>query len=581
MKTSRFLTWKRFLQIAKPFWRGEERWKARGLLVLLILLLLGYTEFSVLFNEQSGEFTSALAAKDGARFWHTIYVFVAMLVVAVPINAFYYYVRDKLGIRWRRWLTRYYLDRYFADRAFYKLGSNESVDNPDQRISEDISTFTQKSLNFSLIILGAVIQLVAFSRVLWSISHLLVGILVVYAAAGTLITTFGFGRVLVGLNFLQLKREADFRFGLIRVRENAEAIAFYRGEQRESSRVKQRFKSVFKNFSKLIHWQLKLNLFQYAYSFSTYVIPAVVMAPVVISGESEVGVVVQAAGAFAAMLSALTVFIDNFDSLSKFVAGIDRLDTFAIALSPPKRGAASGIRTVEAPQLALKNVTVMTPGSERTLVKNLSLQVEPGRGLMIMGPSGGGKSSLLRAIAGLWTDGSGTVFRPGTDNILFLPQHPYMTLGTLRSQLLYPQVKRELPDEELHRILQAVNLPDVVSRLGGLDVELDWSKVLSLGEQQRLAFARVMLTKPRYAILDEATSALDEENEVCLYGRLQDSSTTLVSVSHRVAILKYHDRVLELMGDGEWRLRPASELCLPTVPSLPVPAANDQARPYA
>ncbi len=561
MKIFRARVWKRFMDIARPFWFGEERWTARGLLLLLVLLLVGYTESSVLFNKQSGELTSALAAKDETRFWHSIYVYVGLLVVAVPLYAFFYYVRDKLAIVWRRWLTQYYLDRYFDHRSFYGLGSDAKIDNPDQRISEDINTFTQRSLNFTSIILGAIIQLIAFTSVLWNISKVLVGFLILYAIVGTAVTTFGFGRPLVLLNFLQLKREADFRFGLVRVRENAEAIAFYRGEKSESAHVKHRFSEVFANFNKLIRCQLNLNLFQYTYSFSTYIIPAAIMAPSVLSGEREVGVVVQAAGAFSAVLAALTVFVDNFDSLSKFIAGIDRLETFRVALAkltttpdPDTR-----IKTVEAALIALEHVTLKTPNGQRTLVEDVSLRINPGKGLLIMGASGGGKSSVLRAIAGLWDTGSGTVQRPKLDDILFLPQRPYMMLGTLRSQLLYPNLSRDISDDELHEVLKTVNLPLVIERLGGLDAELEWDKVLSLGEQQRIGFARVLLTKPSYVILDEATSALDEQNEESLYRHLADISTTLVSVGHRPTILKYHDQVLEIVGDGAWSLRAADD----------------------
>jgi len=294
--------WSRFAKIAKPYWFSEEKWRARGMLALLVVLLLGQTQFNVLFNEQTGEFTSALAAKDTDRFWHAIRICFVILIMAVPIYAFYYYVRDKLAIYWRQWLTNQYLDNYFSNRAFYKLISNTEIDNPDQRISEDINTFTQRSLYFLLIVLGALIQLIAFSSVLWSISKMLVFFLIVYAFAGTLITLVFFGKVLIGLNFYQLKREADFRFSLIRIRENAESIALYRGEEQESVHVKKHFHEAFINYYKLIRSQLNLNLFQYAYGFLTIILPSAIIAPQVLSGELEVGRAIQAAGAFPSMI---------------------------------------------------------------------------------------------------------------------------------------------------------------------------------------------------------------------------------------------------------------------------------------
>jgi putative ATP-binding cassette transporter len=549
--------WLRFRKIAAPYWFGEEKWQARRLLVLLILLLLGQTGFAVLFNEQTGEFTSALAAKDIDRFWLSIEISLGILVVGVPVFGFYYYVRDRLALHWRRWLTRDFLGEYFSHRAYYELNASADIDNPDQRIAEDINTFTQRSLQFLMVLFGALLQLIAFSGVLWSISRELVAFLLIYAAAGTAVTLLIFGKILIGLNFYQLKREANFRFSLVRIRENAEAIAFYRGEAQESSLVGGYFNEIFKNLSKLIRVQLNLNLFQFSYSFLTVVLPSAIIAERVISGELEVGRAIQAAGAFAAILSALTVIIDNFDNLSKFAAGIKRLDTFQKFLVATDGVPASGeraIRFAPGPDLSIEKLTLRTPNHERTLLKNLSLNISPGQGVLIVGPSGCGKSSLLRAIAGLWHSGNGRIIGPDSQEMLFLPQRPYMVQGSLRNQLLYPNVEKGVTDAELLDVLNQVNLPDIAAHFDGLDAELDWGKVLSVGEQQRVAFARVLLIGPRYAILDEATSALDIANEESLYRLLAATSTTLVSVGHRPSILKYHPQVLELTGDGSWKL---------------------------
>lgn len=553
--------WRRFWGLAKLFWVGDEKWQARGLLFLLVLLLLGRTEFTVLFNEQSGEFTSALAAHDGARFWRSMRWFGFALGAGVPVYAFYYYFRDLLGATWRRWLTREFIRGYFRDRAFYRLTFEKHIDNPDQRIAEDVNGFTQRSLKFLVEVVGAALQLVAFSGVLWAVSKTLVWLLVSYAALGTLLTFGVFGKPLIQLNFQQLRREADFRFGLIRARENAEAIAFYRGEQPESLQVVERFERLFSNFKALLRRTLGLNLFQYAYTFATYIMPSIIMAPRILSGELEVGRVVQAAGAFAAMLGSLTIFIDNFELLSGFAAGIDRLHAFERELAPPRDSSLRQpkIETLPAPAVELVRLTLQTPDRRRTLVEDLSLKVPAGEGLLIVGPSGCGKSSLLRAIAGLWQSGTGVIARPSLDDLLFLPQRPYMRLGTLREQLLYPKSAKDVSEAELSNVLAQVNLPLLAERCGGFDVELDFGKLLSIGEQQRLAIARVLLSRPTYAVLDEATSALDAENERALYQLLAKANTTLISVAHRPDLARFHTRVLTLDAHTGWTLANSAE----------------------
>jgi putative ATP-binding cassette transporter len=570
---------RRFWAIAGPFWRSEERWRAGVLIALLALLLLGQTAFNLQFVRQSGELTSALAAGDADRFWAAIRFTLGLLAVAVPIWATYYWVRDTLGLHWRRWLTGRFLDAWLGNRAYYALGGRGDIDNPDQRITEDVATFTQQSLYFLMVALGAAIQLAAFVALLWSISHELVYFLVGYAVFGTLMTTAVFGRPMVGLNFRQLRREADFRFGLVRIREHAEAIAFSHGERDETDRAMRGFERVFRNVRRLLRMQFGLNLFQYAFSFLTIVLPSAIIANRVLSGELEVGHAVQAGGAFTAILAAMTIVVDHFEGLSRLSAGVDRLYGFARSLDahadgaaaapplvertaaspPPDDGADAGprIATVAAQRLALDRVTVLTPDRLRTLVIELSLEVEPGRGLLVVGGSGGGKSSLLRAIAGLWTAGTGRIERPGPEQMVFLPQHPYMALGTLRDQLLYPDRARRVDDAALRALLERVNLGALAERLGGLDAEQDWAKVLSIGEQHPREREPLLLAEPRYAMLDEATSALDAANEERLYNELAATRTTPVSVSHRPGIVRFHHDVLELPGDGSWRVVPA------------------------
>ncbi len=550
-----------FWTIAKAYWVGEEKWQARGLLLGVVLFLLAYTGLSVVLNNKRGVLISALSAKDESRFWETVIIFIGVLVIYAPLLAGYRYLRDRLSLQWRRWLTNRFVDNYFGDRAYYNLSTSDvNIDNPDQRIAEDVRSFTQESLSFLLVLVESVLAVIAFSGVLWGISRSLVVFLLLYAIVGTLVTTIVFGKPLVRLNFEQLKKEANFRFSLVRIRENAEAIAFYRGEEQEASQVKQRFLEVFDNVKRLLLWELNLNVLTNAYEFIPFVLPALVVAPAIFAGELEVGKVSEAQGAFIRVFFSLNLVVARFQALTTFGAGINRLYTFAAFLEQTKPDEAEAppqpiIQTVTADRLALEHLTLQTPNYQRTLVADLSVEVVTGQGLLVMGASGCGKSSLLRAIAGLWDSGSGMIVRPDADKILFLPQRPYMVLGSLRDQILYPNTHIEADDQHLKQILAQVNLADLDERFGGFDTERDWADVLSQGEQQRLTFARLLLQKPPYAILDEATSALDSDNEERLYEHLRAIGTTFLSVGHRSTLTHYHQSVLEFSQDKTWNIQ--------------------------
>lgn len=541
---------RQFWSIAKSYWSSDQKWRARGLLLLVILLSLGYTGLSVLLNNKRGELISALSVRDEARFWQTILIFAGTLVVYAPLYAGYVYLRDRLALNWRRWLTDHFIDRYFQNRAFYNLNHNPNIDNPDQRITEDVKSFTQESLTILLAAVDSLLAIAAFSSVLWGISKPLILFLVIYALIGTLTTVGVFGQPLMRLNFEQLKKEANFRFSLVRVRENAEAIAFYQGEQYESDQIKGRFAAAFDNFKRLIFWELNLNILTNAYEFIPFILPAIVVAPGIFAGELEVGKVTEAQGAFIRIFFSLNLIVARFQSLTTFGAGVDRLFTFLASLDPKDETvdvpAAKIIATTTADCLAIDQMTLQTPDYQRILVNDLSLQLSSGQGLLVRGPSGCGKSSLLRAIVGLWDAGSGNILRPPLDQMLFLPQKPYMVLGTLRDQLLYPNMDLKVDDLQLQQVLIQVNLPDLAQRHGGFSSEQNWAEVLSLGEQQRLIFARLLINKPSYAILDEATSALDTKNEELLYQQLQASGMTFLSVGHRESLSKYHQSILEL-----------------------------------
>jgi vitamin B12/bleomycin/antimicrobial peptide transport system ATP-binding/permease protein len=544
---------RQFWSIAKSYWSSDEKWRARGLLLLVILLSLGYTGLSVLLNNKRGELISALSVRDEARFWQTILIFAGTLVVYAPLYAGYVYLRDRLALNWRRWLTDHFIDRYFQNRAFYNLNHDANIDNPDQRITEDVKSFTQESLTLLLAVVDSLLAIAAFSSVLWGISQPLILFLVIYALIGTLTTVGVFGKPLMQLNFEQLKKEANFRFSLVRVRENAEAIAFYQGEQCESDRIKGRFAEAFDNFKRLIFWELNLNILTNAYEFIPFILPAIVVAPGIFAGELEVGKVTEAQGAFIRIFFSLNLIVARFQSLATFGAGVERLFAFLasldsehVTIDTTANTIAHKIETKTADCLSLDRMTLQTPDYQRVLVKDLSLKLAPSQGLLVRGPSGCGKSSLLRAIVGLWDAGTGTILRPPLDRMLFLPQKPYMVLGTLRDQLLYPNMDLKVDDLQLQQVLIQVNLPDLAQRHDGFDSEQNWAEVLSLGEQQRLIFARLLINKPSYAILDEATSALDAKNEKHLYEQLQASGMTFLSVGHRESLSNYHQSILEL-----------------------------------
>lgn len=564
MKGFNLNIFRQFWSIAQLYWLGKEKKGALTLLVILGLLLVGYTQLSVLLNEAQGGLISTLAAKDETKFWETVFKFLWVLVLYVPLFAGFSFTQGKLGLYWRKWLTEHFLNNYFLNRSFYQLAvKNIEIDNPDQRISEDIRSFTQDSLLFLLVIIQSILQVIAFSVVLWSISQQLVIFLLVYALAGTLITTGVFGKKLVSLNFNQLQKEANFRFGLVRVRENSESIAFYQGESQEKSNLNSLFIDAFNNFNSLLVWQeLYLGLFINTFEFLPYVIPAVVVAPSVLSGDLEVGKVSEATGAFLRVFFSLNIIVSRFQSLTTFAAGIDRLSTFYNFLSPEKtkdlltknNGENRTIDTVVNGQLSIEHLTLQTPNYQNTLMEDVSVNLPQGKGLLIMGTSGCGKSSLLRAIAGLWDAGTGAIYRPELDKMLFLPQRPYMIIGTLREQLIYPSVEKNISETELQDILNLVNLPHLAEKFGGFEVEKDWGEVLSLGEQQRVAFARILINQPEYAILDEATSALDRNNEANLYQHLLETKTTFISVGHRDSLKSYHQLLLKISEDKSWQL---------------------------
>mmetsp|Transcript_3522 Transcript_3522/g.9703 ORF Transcript_3522/g.9703 Transcript_3522/m.9703 type:complete len:702 (-) Transcript_3522:105-2210(-) len=589
--------------LGSSFWRFEKSaWRGWAWATVTLVLALANTLFTVCNSFLLRMFWTALSSKDQAKFARLLKLYIVAVIVGPIIITLFKWAKARLSLLWREQLTTTLLKDYMRDLQYYKLsfpaatgselrnGAHMSlatsiVDNPDQRIAEDVRTFTTRAVDFLCVVVIALIDLVLFSVILFRIYKPLYYALLGYSAVCTTITVV-FGQKLVALNETQLTKEANMRYALLRVRENSESIAFYRGAASERKHIGRKLQAVLSNSFHLISFDRNLGFFTLGYRYVIQVLPSVLITPLYFAGKIQLGVISQANFAFNHVLGDLGLVVEQFSALSEFSAGVKRLHDFraaldkqqltvsreagnfitkteaselALALTPTK---SSIVTSEEAPSggaaLAVESLSICTPGARpRELVQDLSLTLSRGARLLVTGESGIGKSSVMRTIAGLWTSGSGLITRPPISECLFLSQRPYIRLGTLKENAAYPSDAGRFSDAQVNEALTLVNLPGVAERLGGLHQSVDdMGSILSLGEQQRLAFARVWLNRPSFVILDESTSALDELNEERVYDLISQNSTlTVVSVSNRASVRKHHTAELHLMPAGRWSFR--------------------------
>jgi putative ATP-binding cassette transporter len=581
MRSLNHSMWSRLVAVGLPYYRSEARRRALGASAVLVTLLVTINGMNVVNSYVGRDFMSALAERHAGRFYVFAGILVGVFAALTVVEVFARYAEQWLGLAWREWLTRRFLDRYLAGRAYLRLADRHDIDNPDERISEDVKTFTATTLSILVLLVNGLLTLVAFSGVLWSITPWLFLTALGYAAAGSLGTVL-LGRRLVTLQNQQLQKEADFRYGLGRVREHAEAVAQVGGEEEQKGRLGRRLSSLVGNFRAVIGVSRNLGFFTTGYKYLPQIIPAALVAPLYIRGAVEFGAVTQAAMAFAQVQGAFALIVTQFQEVTTYAAVIGRLGVLWEATEPGvagpapagplprtpagkapppgdgRPGAPAGPVVETSPdarRVVYEHLTLWAPGEERPLVRDLSVEVPEGQRVALTGPGRAGKAALL-ATAGLWQEGRGRISRPGPGGVMFVPRRPYAASGRLRDILL-DGLGRDLPDDRLRAVLGEVGVGEVVGREGGLGAERDWATVLTPGQLQALTFARLLLAGPRFAFLEDPAGALEAPLGERLYQALARSPITYVSVGCPPALLPYHDRRLEVQEDGSWRVEPA------------------------
>jgi putative ATP-binding cassette transporter len=555
----------RVWNLVTPYWRSEEKGMAWVLLIAVIALSLFSVFISVLVNSWYRDFYNALQNKDLGAFTHLILYFCGIATIAILGAVYRLYLTQMLTIRWRRWLTEKHFAKWLSSKNYYRLEQGGYTDNPDQRLSEDLNNFTSDTLSLSLGLLRTVVSLVSFSVILWGVSGSieLFGITIpgymfwaalIYAAVGSWLTHL-IGKRLIVLSNQQQRYEADMRFSLVRVRENAESIALSDGEANENERLSARFGKVWSNFWTIMKVQKRLTFFTAGYSQIAIIFAFVVAAPRYFAGKIELGELMQINSAFGNVQENFSWFIDAYTQLASWRATCDRLLSFRQAMDENEARVPAIKVSHESNALHLQGLSLSLAGG-RQLLNNASIDIAAGDKVMLSGRSGSGKSTLLRAMGGLWTEGHGAVRLPA-QRAFFLPQKPYLPIGTLREALSYPQAPEVYPAERFAQVLETCRLSHLVPRL---DENNHWQRMLSPGEQQRAAFARALLNAPDWLYLDEATSAMDEEDEASLYQALLDElpGLTLLSIGHRSSLKRFHRRHLRIEG-GQLQEQPHPE----------------------
>jgi len=556
-------------KLISPYWRSEEKYRAWTMLAFIIFLNLGFVYISVLLNEWNAKFYNAIQQLDQATFISQCYRFAGLIIMIVAVYVANAFLTSLLGFQWRKWLTKYYLNRWMDQAMFYRLSlQRNKMDNPDQRIAQDLSSFSTGILTIGLSIFKEIVNLFSFIVILWSISGSLqilvpklgklgninipgymVWLALIYAMMGTW-GIFKIGRPLVHLDFNQERFEANFRYQLVRLREHSEEVALYQGEKPEASSFKQAFGSVYENFRKIINRNLYVHAWQNFYNNLSTVFPFLIAAPRFFSGALTLGILMQIASAFSRVEGSLSMIVLNFQSIASLFATTNRL----LGFSSTMHGIESQIANPKEPciqflpntadSLVLENIRLETP-DKQILIEKLNLTIKKGEKVLIMGRSGLGKSTLLRAIAGFWSYGAGKIKLPVNHTLFLVPQRPYMPLGTLRQGLFYPGIERAIPEAKLLEILIACRLEHLASEL---DDHRDWSLQLSMGEQQRIIFARAILHASEWIIMDEPSASMDKETEMQVYLALHHylPNSTVITIGHSPSLRAFHSRILEL-----------------------------------
>ena len=555
-------------RIANPYFRSEDRWAGRVLLGAVIAIELSIVGLLVLFNEWNARFYNALQDRNWHVFVYQLGYFCVLATAYVVVQVYQLYLNQWLQIRWRRWLTASYLDHWLAGANHYRMQLlGDAADNPDQRISEDIAQFIALTLALGLRLLNAVVTILSFMVILWTLSaaaplHLfgmsfsipgyLLWAALIYACIGTALTHL-IGRPLIALNFQQQRYEADFRFNMVRVRENSEQIALLDGEGAERDRLLLRFGNVMANWYAIMTRQKKLIFFTASYGQAAVVFPFIMVSPAYFANVVQLGGLMQTANAFGRVQDALSVFVDIYRNLAEWRAVVERLEGFdrsiasarAVAVTPPAIEVAPGA----APVVSFKDLVVRLPDGV-PLVNATDIVIRAGERVLVSGPSGAGKSTLFRALAGIWPFGAGTITVPKDARLMMLPQRPYFPIAPLAAAVAYPAEPGTFDSAKVAELVAAVGLPDLAERI---DEEAHWNRMLSLGEQQRLGIARALLHAPDFLFLDEATASLDEPSEAALYHLLQQrlAAATIVSIGHRATLAAFHRRRLAFAREGD------------------------------